>query len=99
MFLDFPIVRRRRWLLGGLQQTPTGNWALLALFPWCLFWLAASFPAGAATEEEITRYRKIWNPMATGPQLVSSADVQPQGQMFLRPYVYSELGYRRFGNT
>ena len=53
----------------------------------------------AATEEEIAQYRKIWNPFSSGPQLVSSADVQPKGQLFFRPYVYSELGYGRFGNT
>ena len=55
--------------------------------------------AEAATEEEIARYRKIWNPMAAGPQLVSAADVQPEGQLFLRPYVYGEIGYGQFGNT
>lgn len=55
--------------------------------------------AQAATEEEIARYRKIWNPFSAGPQLVSSADLQPQGQYFFRPYVYSEIGYGQFGNT
>lgn len=55
--------------------------------------------AGAATEEEIAKYRKIWNPFSAGPQLVSSADVQPKGQFFVRPYVYSEFTYGQFGNT
>lgn len=55
--------------------------------------------ARAASEEDIAQYRKIWNPFSSGPQLVSSADVQPKGQWFLRPYVYSEIGYGRFGNT
>jgi hypothetical protein len=55
--------------------------------------------ASAATEEEIARYRKIWNPFSAGPQLVSSADLQPKGQFFFRPYLYSEIGYGQFGNT
>lgn len=70
----------------------------LALLLACMMGLSA-LNARAATEEDIARYRKIWNPMAAGPQLVSAADVQPQGQMFVRPYVYSEIGYGRFGNT
>ncbi len=53
----------------------------------------------AASEEDIARYRKIWNPFSSGPQLVSAADVQPKGQFFLRPYMYSEIGYGRFGNS
>lgn len=55
--------------------------------------------AGAVTDEEIARYRKIWNPFSAGPQLVSSADLQPKGQYFFRPYVYSEIGYGQFGDA
>lgn len=95
----FPIVYCKLWLLAIQEQIRGGGSALHPLFLWCLFGLVLSLPAGAATEEEIARYRKIWNPMAAGPQLVSAADVQPEGQMFLRPYVYSELGYGQFGNT
>ena len=65
----------------------------------CSTVIAISIGAQAATEEEIAKYRKIWNPFSSGPQLVSSADVQPQGQLFFRPYVYSEIGYGQFGNT
>jgi len=28
---------------------------------------------------------------------VSSADLQPQGQGFVRPYIYSELAYAQYG--
>ncbi|WP_447972226.1 hypothetical protein [Nitrospira sp. Kam-Ns4a] len=64
------------------------------------FALELGSPAAcAATEEEIVRYRKIWNPFSAGPQLVSSADLQPKGQYFFRPYVYSEIGYGQFGNA
>ncbi|MDE3119538.1 MAG: hypothetical protein KGL03_11045 [Nitrospirota bacterium] len=70
----------------------------LVLFVGCVLGLGST-PAGAATEEEIARYRKIWNPFSAGPQLVSSADVQPQGQFFARPYVFSQITYGQFGNT
>lgn len=48
------------------------------------------------SDSPIARYRKIWNPFSAGPELVSSADLQVQGQLFLRPYVYSELAYGQF---
>jgi hypothetical protein len=48
------------------------------------------------SDSAIARYRKSWNPFAAGPELVSSADLQPQGQMFVRPYIYSELAYGQF---
>lgn len=70
----------------------------LALIVSCAVGFAAPY-GHAATEEEIARYRKIWNPFSAGPQLVSSADVQPKGQYFFRPYVYGEIGYGRFGNA
>jgi hypothetical protein len=56
----------------------------------------ASRHADADEDTAIARYRKIWNPFSAGPELVSSADVQPQGQMFVRPYVYSELAYAQY---
>ncbi|HXF93015.1 MAG TPA: hypothetical protein VNK46_09665 [Nitrospiraceae bacterium] len=67
----------------------------------CVVTLVALLPrlTTAATEEEIARYRTIWNPFSAGPQLVSSADLQPKGQYFFRPYVYSEIGHGQFGNT
>jgi hypothetical protein len=50
-------------------------------------------------ESAITRYRRIWNPFSAGPELVSSADVQPAGQLFVRPYIYSELAYAQYGDA
>jgi len=46
----------------------------------------------------IARYRKIWNPFSAGPELVSSADLQPPGQLFVRPYLYSEFAYGQYGS-
>jgi len=55
--------------------------------------------AASADEGAITLYRKSWNPFAAGPELVSSADLQPRGQLFLRPYVYTEFAYGEFGDS
>jgi hypothetical protein len=62
--------------------------------------LVGFMTAGASADEDsaIARYRKIWNPFSAGPELVSSADLQPMGQLFLRPYVYSEFAYAQYGN-
>src|SRR5579863_8012218 len=61
----------------------------------CLACIAAVSTA-RADESAIARYRHIWNPFSAGPELVSSADVQPPGQFFLRPYIYSEIAYGQF---
>lgn len=64
--------------------------------------LLGSTPPVRADEPEresaLARYRRIWNPFSAGPELVSSADVQPRGQLFVRPYVYSEVAYARYGH-
>jgi hypothetical protein len=60
--------------------------------------LALARPAGADQPDSgLARYRRIWNPFSAGPELVSSADLQPQGQLFLRPYFYSEFAYAEYG--
>jgi hypothetical protein len=50
-----------------------------------------------ADDDALTKYRRGWNPMSGGPQLVSSADLHPQGQFFVKAYVYSEFGYAQYG--
>lgn len=57
----------------------------------------AAAPARAEDDDALARYRKSWNPMSGGPQLVSSADLHPQGQFFLKLYAYTELGYAQYG--
>ena len=42
---------------------------------------------------------KVWNPVAAGPQLVSSAGLQPAGQMFVRVYGFGEVGYAQYGDS
>jgi hypothetical protein len=54
--------------------------------------------ARADDDDALARYRKGWNPFSGGPQLVSSADVHPQGQAFVKAYVYSEFGGAQYGS-
>jgi hypothetical protein len=58
--------------------------------------LTAATVSSARADDAIERYRRSWNPFSAGPQLVSSADLHPQGQAFVRPYLYSEFGYGHF---
>jgi hypothetical protein len=50
------------------------------------------------TEEEIKKYRASWNPFSHGPLLISSPDLQPQGQWYIRPLIFSQIGESSFGN-
>ncbi len=72
---------------------------LVTCLMFVLYSLGVAALAGATVEEDIARYRQGWNPLTAGPQLVSSADVMPPGQFFLRLYSYNEIGYGQFGNT
>jgi hypothetical protein len=40
-----------------------------------------------------------WNPLAAGPQLLSSPGLQAAGQMFVRAYGFSEFGYAAYGGA
>ena len=51
------------------------------------------------TEEEIRKYRRSWNPFSHGPILISAVDIQPQGQLHVRPFIYSQIGEKSYGNT
>jgi len=50
------------------------------------------------TEDEIQKYRKSWNPLSHGPMLISSPDIQPKGQWYIRPLIFSQYGDTSFGN-
>jgi len=50
------------------------------------------------TEEEIQKYRSSWNPLSHGPMLMSSPDIQPKGQWYIRPLIFSQVGESSFGN-
>ena len=61
--------------------------------------LVVAFARTAFGDDALTLYRHSWNPFSAGPQLVSSADLQPRGQLFLRPYVYTEFAVGEFGDA
>jgi hypothetical protein len=76
---------------------------LLGLFSF----LSVSCPeSGAAfelrlfpTDEELAKYRKMWNPFSHGPMLIQAPDVNPKGQFAVRPFVFSQIAEHEFGNT
>ncbi len=50
------------------------------------------------TDEQIKKYRQSWNPLSHGPMLISSPDIQPKGQWYIRPLIFSQIGESSFGN-
>ena len=75
-----------------------------------IIFLALSFHIGLFTptvgmaidwipsDEDIQKYRKSWNPFSHGPILLQAVDIQPQGQMSLRPFVFSQIAEHSYGN-
>ncbi|HJT19750.1 MAG TPA: hypothetical protein VJ746_04740 [Nitrospira sp.] len=51
------------------------------------------------TDEEIKKYRQSWNPFSEGPLLIQSVDIHPQGQLSVRPFVFSSISEKSYGNT
>lgn len=51
------------------------------------------------TDEEIEKYRKSWNPLSEGPLLIQSVDIHPKGQLSVRPFVFSQISEKSYGNT
>ena len=50
------------------------------------------------SNEEIEKYRLSWNPFSHGPLLISSPDIQPEGQWYIRPMIFSQIGESSYGN-
>ncbi|MFO0705518.1 MAG: hypothetical protein U0412_01585 [Nitrospira sp.] len=51
------------------------------------------------TDEEIKKYRQSWNPFSEGPLLIQSVDIHPEGQLSVRPFLFSSISERSYGNT
>ena len=51
------------------------------------------------TDEELKRYRESWNPFSEGPLLIQSVDIHPQGQLSVRPFLFSSISEKSYGNT
>lgn len=50
------------------------------------------------SNEEIAKYRKSWNPFSEGPLLIQSVDIHPKGQLSVRPFLFSQISEKRYGN-
>jgi hypothetical protein len=51
------------------------------------------------TDDEIKKYRQGWNPFSEGPLLIQSVDIHPEGQLSVRPFLFSSISEKRYGNT
>jgi hypothetical protein len=51
------------------------------------------------TDEEIKKYRQSWNPFSEGPLLIQSVDIHPEGQLSVRPFLFSSISEGSYGNT
>ncbi len=71
---------------------------LLAVLALC----AIPFPLRAwewfPTDEETQKYRRSWNPLTHGPVFVTIADTLPKGQLYVRPFIYSQISEHHYGN-
>lgn len=50
------------------------------------------------SNEEIAKYRKSWNPFSEGPLLIQSVDIHPKGQLSVRPFLFSQISEKSYGN-
>ena len=50
------------------------------------------------TDEEIKKYRQSWNPFSEGPLLIQSVDIHPEGQLSVRPFLFSQISEKSYGN-
>jgi hypothetical protein len=51
------------------------------------------------SDEEIQKYRRSWNPFSEGPLLIQSVDIHPKGQLSVRPFLFSQIAEKSYGNT
>jgi hypothetical protein len=51
------------------------------------------------SDEEIQKYRQSWNPFSEGPLLIQSVDIHPKGQLSVRPFLFSQIAEKSYGNT
>ncbi|MGH2397609.1 MAG: hypothetical protein ACRDFW_11625, partial [bacterium] len=50
------------------------------------------------SDEEIQKYRRSWNPLSNGPNFMPLVEVQPKGQFDVHPFMFGQVGEKRFGN-
>src|SRR5881296_905586 len=50
------------------------------------------------SDDEIRKYRQSWNPFSHGPILLTIPDLQPKGQLYVRPFIFSQIAEKSYGN-
>lgn len=50
------------------------------------------------SDDEIQKYRRSWNPFSEGPLLLQSVDIHPKGQLSVRPFLFSQISEKSYGN-
>ncbi|MBI5853976.1 MAG: hypothetical protein HZB35_01835 [Nitrospirae bacterium] len=50
------------------------------------------------TDQEIQKYRRMWNPLSNGPMFISGVDLHPKGQFTAHPFIFTQVSEKRFGN-
>jgi hypothetical protein len=76
-----------------------GAWFIgVALVSLCHAGVAAAWE-WTPTDEEIRKYRRSWNPLSEGPLLIQSVDIHPKGQLSVRPFVFSQISEKSYGNA
>ncbi len=41
--------------------------------------------------DALSAYRKMWNPLSAGPELIPMADTAPPGEFYIRPFFYGQI--------
>ncbi len=47
--------------------------------------------------DALAAYRKMWNPLSAGPELIPMADTAPPGEFYVRPFFYGQFVQAQYG--
>lgn len=87
-------------IMKTINYLPLQLFVLLLLIPMLhpLLPLKADAFDWVPTDEELKKYRQSWNPFSEGPLLIQSVDIHPQGQLSVRPFLFSQVSEKSYGN-
>ena len=49
--------------------------------------------------DALAAYRKMWNPLSAGPELIPMADTAPPGEFYVRPFFYGQFVQAQYGSN
>lgn len=55
-------------------------------------------PLSANGADALSAYRKMWNPLSAGPELIPMADTAPPGEFYIRPFFYGQFVQAQYGS-